>query len=237
MTQELKLQMNDDLPLREVVFDTLRQAILDGTLQPGERLMEIHLARQLGVSRTPVREALRKLEQEGLVLTRPGRGAAVAQIMQSDLEDVLEVREALEELAVRRACARISEEQFARLCGIADDFAVSLRAGDLAGAAGDDEAFHAVLCEAAGNRRLSQLMDSLRSRMYRYRLESLKNKKNHPDLIRQHTLICEAVKAKDEEMAASAIRMHITKQKLSAAENLSGGPSQPLDISASTKMS
>ena len=74
--------MNDDeyLPLRDVVFNTLRQEILTGKLKPGERLMEIHLANKLGVSRTPIREAIRKLELEGLVIMIPRRGAEVAQI-------------------------------------------------------------------------------------------------------------------------------------------------------------
>lgn len=95
-----ELEMNEYLPLRDVVFQTLRQAILRGELKPGERLMEIHLAQKLGVSRTPVREAIRKLELEGLVLMIPRKGAIVAEITVQDLEDVLEVRMALEELAV-----------------------------------------------------------------------------------------------------------------------------------------
>ena len=108
---DFELEMNEYLPLRDVVFQTLRQAILRGELKPGERLMEIHLAQKLGVSRTPVREAIRKLELEGLVLMIPRKGAIVAEITVQDLEDVLEVRMALEELAVKIACKRITEEQ------------------------------------------------------------------------------------------------------------------------------
>ena len=96
-----QVNMNEYLPLRDVVFQTLRNAILKGELKPGERLMEIQLAQKLGVSRTPVREALRKLELEGLVIMIPRRGAIVADITIQDLNDVLEVREALEELAVK----------------------------------------------------------------------------------------------------------------------------------------
>ena len=95
------------LPLRDVVFNTLRQAILRGELKPGERLMEIRLANQLGVSRTPIREAIRMLELEGLVIMIPRKGAQVAQITEKDLNDVLEVRLGLEELATRFACERI----------------------------------------------------------------------------------------------------------------------------------
>ena len=86
------VNMNEYLPLRDVVFNTLRQAILKGELKPGERLMEIALAERLGVSRTPIREAMRKLEQEGLVVMIPRRGAQVANITEKDLNDVLEVR-------------------------------------------------------------------------------------------------------------------------------------------------
>ena len=89
--------MNEYLPLRDVVFNTLRQAILKGELAPGERLMEIQLAEKLGVSRTPIREAIRKLELEGLVLMIPRKGAEVAKISEKSLRDVLEVRRSLEE--------------------------------------------------------------------------------------------------------------------------------------------
>ena len=99
-----EVTMNEYLPLRDVVFNTLRQAILRGELKPGERLMEIQLANKLGVSRTPIREAIRKLELEGLVLMIPRRGAEVAEITEQNLRDVLEVREALEELSVKLAC-------------------------------------------------------------------------------------------------------------------------------------
>ena len=78
MTSDFSVNMNEYLPLRDVVFNTLRQAILKGELKPGERLMEIALAERLGVSRTPIREAMRKLEQEGLVVMIPRRGAQVA---------------------------------------------------------------------------------------------------------------------------------------------------------------
>lgn len=92
MGEQFQIDMNDFLPLRDVVFNTLRKAILTGQLKPGERLMEVHLANQLGVSRTPIREAIRKLELEGLVIMVPRRGAEVARITEKSLRDVLEVR-------------------------------------------------------------------------------------------------------------------------------------------------
>ena len=95
MQDNLQVTMDEFLPLRDVVFNTLRQAILTGELKPGERLMEIHLANKLGVSRTPIREAIRKLELEGLVVMTPRRSAEVAKITKEDLVDVLEVRRVL----------------------------------------------------------------------------------------------------------------------------------------------
>ena len=100
MMNDFSVDMNEYLPLRDVVFNTLRKAILKGELKPGERLMEIALAERLGVSRTPVREAMRKLELEGLVVMIPRRGAQVANITEKDLNDVLEVRIALENLSI-----------------------------------------------------------------------------------------------------------------------------------------
>ena len=86
MSDFLKVNMNEYLPLRDVVFNTLRQGILKGELEPGERLMEVQLANRLGVSRTPIREAIRKLELEGLVVMIPRKGAEVAKISEKNLE-------------------------------------------------------------------------------------------------------------------------------------------------------
>ena len=110
MKDDMTMAINEYLPLRDVVFNTLRQAILKGELEPGERLMEIQLAQKLGVSRTPIREAIRKLELEGLVVMIPRKGAEVARITEKDMKDVLEVRGTLEELAVALACRHVTDE-------------------------------------------------------------------------------------------------------------------------------
>ena len=220
MTQNIQLEMNDYLPLRDVVFQTLRQAILRGKLEPGERLMELHLADMLGVSRTPVREAIRKLELEGLVITIPRKGAVVAQITRTDLEDVLEVRCALEELAVRKACRNMTAQQLAALREAASRFEQEIAAGDLMESAQADVDFHEMISDATGNRRLIQILNNIRSQVYRYRLENLKNKASHPDLIREHTRLIEALERHDEEEAARFIRVHIENQRMAIMENL-----------------
>ena len=131
MMNDFSVDMNEYLPLRDVVFNTLRKAILKGELKPGERLMEIALAERLGVSRTPVREAMRKLELEGLVVMIPRRGAQVANITEKDLNDVLEVRIALENLSIENACMRMTEEQLEELWNAAKNFEATMAEGNL----------------------------------------------------------------------------------------------------------
>ena len=213
MVESFQLQMNEYLPLRDVVFQTLRQAILMGELKPGERLMEIHLAQKLGVSRTPVREAIRKLELEGLVLMIPRKGAVVAEITISDLEDVLEVRIALEELAMRYACKRITPEQLAQLKNLAGDFKRSLYGNDVAACAQADVAFHDAIYAATGNRRLVQILNNLREQMYRYRMEYLKDRQTHTALLKEHEEILKALEEKDEEHAIDVTCRHVVRQK------------------------
>lgn len=220
MTDHFQLEMNEYLPLRDVVFGTLRQAILTGVLKPGERLMEIQLAKQLGVSRTPVREAIRKLELEGLVLMIPRKGAEVAEITVKDLEDVLEVRGALEELAVKDACDYITEEQLEDLREASDAFKQALESGDLVKCAETDMNFHEIIYSATNNRRLVQILNNLREQMYRYRMEYLKDGRTHKTLLEEHDAIRRALKKHDKVKAGNAIRIHIENQKRSIVSSL-----------------
>ena len=165
MTSDFSVNMNEYLPLRDVVFNTLRQAILKGELKPGERLMEIALAEKLGVSRTPIREAMRKLEQEGLVVMIPRRGAQVANITEKDLNDVLEVRIALENVAIEKACDRMSEEEMGRLWLAAKEFEHTIAEGNLVKLAEADVAFHEIIYKASDNKRLIQVLNNMREQL------------------------------------------------------------------------
>ncbi len=213
MNDNFHIDMNKYLPLRDVVFQTLRNAILKGELKPGERLMEIQLAQRLGVSRTPVREAIRKLELEGLAIMIPRRGAIVADITVKDLEDVLEVRAALEELAVQDACQYITEEQLRDLKRASAEFKKSLESDNLLACVEADMEFHEIIYGATNNKRLQQILTNLREQMYRYRLEYLKDKRMHRLLIEEHDTIRRAIKKKDKVKAGNAMRSHIVNQK------------------------
>ena len=212
MGTEFQFEMNEYLPLRDVVFQTLRQAILRGELQPGERLMEIKLADKLGVSRTPVREAIRKLELEGLVLMIPRRGAEVAEITEKSLRDVLEVRGALEDLAMDLACDRITAEDIEKMKEAASDFATALDSEDVTEIAEADVKFHDIIYFSTENQRLIQLLYNLREQMYRYRVEYLKRKEVHETLIKEHAHIISCLEMRDKKAAKVAISEHIDNQ-------------------------
>ena len=165
MTEDLTLNMDAYLPLRDVVFNTLREAILKGELKPGERLMELQLAAKLGVSRTPIREAIRMLEQEGLAVTIPRKGAEVAKMTEKDMEDVLQIREALDELAAKIACEQISEEQLEELVATMHEFEESTKTDNVKKIAEADVKFHDIIYQSTGNPKLVNMVNNLREQM------------------------------------------------------------------------
>ncbi|MBE5865898.1 MAG: GntR family transcriptional regulator [Lachnospiraceae bacterium] len=213
MQDGFQVKMDEFLPLRDVVFNTLRQAILTGELKPGERLMEIHLADKLGVSRTPIREAIRKLELEGLVTMIPRKGAEVAQITEKSMNDVLEVRRAMDVLCVELACERISEEALGDLKAACENFEQMVKTKDVKKIAKADVELHDIILQATGNRRLVQLVNNLSEQMYRYRYEYIKDFSQHERLVDEHRIIYESLVNKDKETASEAAKTHIDNQK------------------------
>ena len=216
----LEMEMDEYLPLRDVVFNTLRRAILKGELKPGERLMEITLADKLGVSRTPIREAIRKLELEGLVVMAPRKGAKVASITERDLNDVLEVRKGMEVLAISLACKRITGEELEKLETIEQSFQKLIESGNLTELAEMDVKFHDTIYQATNNQRLVQLLNNLREQMYRYRLEYLKDTQSHDRLVEEHQRIVDAIIDKNKEEAVRLIQEHIYIQELTVIKKL-----------------
>ncbi len=220
MASDFQINTNEYLPLRDVVFNNLRQAILKGELKPGERLMEISLSNRLGVSRTPVREAMRMLEQEGLVIMIPRKGAQVAEITEQDLDDVLEVRLGLEQLAVGFACERITDGELEKLGRAAEKFEKTAQKKDLSAVAEADVAFHEVIYQATHNRRLVQMISNLREQMYRYRIEYLKDVEGRKTLAKEHQGIWEAMERGEKEDAIEKMTQHILRQQEGIRKNL-----------------
>lgn len=218
MTDDLTLNMNAYLPLRDVVFNTLREAILKGELKPGERLMELQLAGKLGVSRTPIREAIRMLEQEGLAVTIPRKGAEVAKMTEKDMEDVLKIREALDELAVSLACEQISGDELERLKQTMHEFEEYTKTGEVKRIAEADVRFHDIIYQATRNPKLVNMLNNLREQMYRYRVEYLKDERNYPTLVREHNEIVEGLIGKDKQKVTAAMHDHVINQAAAVKE-------------------
>ncbi|MEV7086021.1 GntR family transcriptional regulator [Streptomyces sp. NPDC093085] len=145
--------------LRDRAFTALRDAIVDGTLRPGEQLREGELERWIGASRTPIREALMRLERSGLVVTRPGRSTRVSELDATAVRDAQPVVAALHELAVRLATPVLGPAEIAAMRSANEAFAAALERGDVAGALAADDALHQVCVTAAANTVVTEVLD------------------------------------------------------------------------------
>ncbi|MCC3866073.1 GntR family transcriptional regulator [Terrisporobacter petrolearius] len=204
-----KLNLDNYKPLRDVVFENLRTAILEGNLKAGQRLMEVQLAEQLGVSRTPIREAIRKLELEGLVVMLPRKGAYVANMSFKDLIDVLEIRASLEGLAASLASERLREEDIAELERVAKEFEKSVRETDIDNVLKKDVEFHEKIFLMANNKKLYHLITSLWEQVHRFRVTYVSNYEASLSLVDEHNRILEAIKSGDSELAKKYATEHI----------------------------
>ncbi|NTV90768.1 MAG: GntR family transcriptional regulator [Clostridiales bacterium] len=218
-----KVNLNDYMPLREVIFTSLREAIIVGELKPGERLMEVQLAEKMGVSRTPVREAIRKLELEGLVVMLPRKGAHVADLSAKDIMDVLEIRATLDGLASALAALRITDEELKDLKHVQAQFIGYVEKDNLQGSVKKDVEFHDIIYRAARNDKLMQITGNLWEQVQRFRVIYIKDFSNSRDIAREHNDILEAICARDVEKARLCAQSHIKEQeeKIIAAINRS----------------
>ena len=214
-----------DRPAREMVMLTLRQAILTGRFMPGDRLMEIQLATQMGVSRTPVREAIRNLSSEGLVEMVPNKGAYVSGISEKGVMDVLEVRRTLEGLAVSRAVRRIDGEGLRILNEARLECVRASSEGKIHAMADADIKFHDVILCATGNDRLVEIMNNLADRIYRYRYEFIRDPSHHPGILHEHDRVYEAILDRNEDLAVASMQAHIDQQARGIILNLRSGDS------------
>ena len=196
-------------PLRDIVFDALRESIITGRLAPGERLMEIQLAEDMGVSRTPVREAIRKLELEGFVAIIPRKGTYVAGLSMKQITEVFEVRAALEGFAASLAAERISDDELHELERLCKSMSHRSEDDALEEIVSLDEAFHDIIFTASRNAKLSQIIGNLREQIHRYRVASL----NYPGRLiltsQEHQNIVDALVRKDQEAAREAVCEHV----------------------------
>ena len=217
---ELKIDIYK--PLRDVVFESIRGAILSGTIKPGERLMEVQMAEKLGVSRTPIREAIRKLELEGLVNMVPRKGVYVADLSIKDITDVLEIRSALEGLAASLASTRVTAEDIKEIEKAVEEFNEAIKGEDFELIVEKDLKFHDSIFKASGNEKLVVLTNNLREQIQRFRVMILKNSSGLKDLSVEHREIADAISSKDADKAQELATRHIVQaeyQILKMVEN------------------
>lgn len=203
------IQLDAYKPLRDVVSDVLRQAIKDGVLKPGERLMEIRLAEELGVSRTPIREAIRKLEQEGFVVMVPRRGTYVADISLKDISQVFEIRGALEELAAGLAAERITPDELERLERILVEINEYMANDSFDKIVDADVRFHDILYHASRNQRLVDILNNLREQMLRFRSISMHYPGRLVATWEEHRRMVENIAQHNSAMARKVAKKHM----------------------------
>lgn len=201
--------LNSYKPLREVVCETLRQAIRDGVFKPGERLMEVPLTEELGVSRTPVREAIRKLELEGFVVMIPHRGTYVADISLKDVTQVFEIRSALEELAAQLAAERITPDEIEFLERMLVEIGTFMEEKNMDKVVEADINFHEVLYKASRNERLVEIIHNLREQTLRFRTMSMNQPGRLVKTWEEHRLLVEAIADRNPAQAREIARIHM----------------------------
>jgi len=205
----MPIKLDSYKPLREIVFETLREAIIEGRFGPGERLMEVQLADEMGVSRTPVREAIRKLELEGFVVMIPRKGAYVASYSVKDIVDVFEVRTALEGLAAGLAAERVTPDELEEMeRAVLQIYEVS-HGNNLDVLVAKDTEFHDLIYKASRNQRLVQIITHLKEQIQRFRTTSLAVPGRSKDAVEEHRGIVEAISDRNVELATALAREHI----------------------------
>ncbi len=205
----IPIRLDNYKPLREMVFESLREAIIQGRLKPGERLMEIQLADEMGVSRTPIREAIRKLELEGFVVMVPRKGAYVAGISVKDIVDVFEVRAALEALAAGLAAERITPDELEELERSLVVISEVSSKEDIDAIVETDTSFHELIYRASRNERLFQIVIHLKEQIQRFRTTSLSQPGRSKDALEEHRKMVEAISDRNIELAQALAREHI----------------------------
>lgn len=214
------IPIEERMPLWERVYRRLRRAIQRGELSPGARLIEERLAESLGVSRTPVREALYRLEREGLVVKIPHRGIVVREHDPQELREVLELRALLEGYAAYLATKRRDQELFDELEGILKASEEALERGDIDRLIGLNTEFHETLYRRCGNRRLFDLIKELRDQFHRFRVWVLRLPGMPNQSIRDHHRMIELMRRGEAEAVEELVRRHISKGKERLLEDL-----------------
>ena len=207
-TNDLKQEVTDKYSLRGRVFNRIREDILNGKYKDHEELKEVAIGQELGVSRTPVREAFRQLELEGLIQIIPNRGAYVTGIKVKDIEDIYMIRSKLEGLAARWACDNITEEQLEEMEETVYLAEFHAARGHMEQMAELDNRFHTILYEASGSKMLEHLLKDYHQYVWRVRQKTLSSSRGAVSNV-EHKYIMEAIREKNPDKAEELANQHM----------------------------
>lgn len=213
---DVKQEVTDKYSLRGRVFHRLREDILSGKYKEGDELKEVAIGEELGVSRTPVREAFRQLELEGLIQIIPNKGAYVTGITEKDVKDIYMIRSLLEGLCARWACEHITEAQMEEMEENIYLSKFHAGKGHLEQLAELDNRFHEILYEACNSKMLEHQLRDFHEYVLRVRKKTLSNVNRGPKSNEEHEMLMEAIKAKDADKAEKVANMHM----LNAYDNM-----------------
>ncbi|MDD3840179.1 MAG: GntR family transcriptional regulator [Clostridia bacterium] len=214
----IESDLHDRQSLRGVVFEHIRDMILEGKYDAGDTLVESRLAKELGVSRTPVREAFRQLELEGLVTCVPNKYVIVEGVSQQDIEDIFTLRSMVEGLAARWAVERITPDEMKRLAETIELMDYYTNKNDLEQVAKLDSRFHNIIYEASKSKILRTTLTTLHHFIQRARLGSLKFHGRAKETLKEHKAIMKAFEDKDAEVAEELLTRHVSNAKTNFLE-------------------
>jgi DNA-binding GntR family transcriptional regulator len=208
MTKDLEFSPASDASLRNKVFKYIKSQIINGVYGPGDSLLESKLADELGVSRTPIREAIRLLELEGLVETTAKKGATVLGISRKDVQDIYAIRQLVEGLAARWATSRLTPPEIKELQKTFDLMEFFAQKQDAEEIAELDNKFHHIIYEASGSKILKLTLGNLHQYVQMARVKSLQIHERLPQTLEEHHAVLEAFLAKDPDAAEKALAYH-----------------------------
>lgn len=215
-----KLELNDSHSLRANVYRKIEEAILDGSLRPGDALIEQKLSETLGVSRTPIREALRQLELQGMVKNIPNRGCFVVGFSKKDILDMYAIRIRIESLAARWAAQNITSEELEKLQEIVDLQTFYVERGDTLQVWSLDNRFHELIFTACRSRMLRDTLSSLHRHIQRSRELSVKTAGRATLSVAEHRSILEAIAAHDADLAEECTSRHIAMAMKNVSDHI-----------------
>lgn len=208
-----RLVIKNSKSIRQKIYGHIREQLLSGEIPPHQHLVEVKIAREIGTSRTPVREALHSLELEGLIEAIPRVGYVVKPIRESEVEEICEIRFAIEGIAVRWAMEKARQrlvEELRKNILLSEEKAIE---GDPRAFIDMDSHFHEVIARLSGSKRLQELAQTLRRHMLRYRVQSIYLTENVMRAIEGHKGILEAIEKGDMDDVQKAIKRHLEQSK------------------------